>query len=110
MRSYLIDEIDPWDMEKIEDFLKKNAIKSPIEGIFWIKIPDHLLTETQLRHKDCSPYFCAIELGKGWLKLELLVRSSKKIKCQCMGYCNERQREFLISYVNNMIEELGIRT
>jgi len=110
MRSYFIDEISPRDMKKIEEYLRKNAIPSSIENLFWIQIPEGILTKEQIEHKECAPYMCAIELGKDWIKLEFFVRSSKSLRCSCTGYCTERQRSFLIDYVNRMINQLGIRT
>jgi len=110
MRSYLIDEISPQDMEKISNFLKKNAVSSSLEKVFWIQIPDELLTEIQLQHKDCRPHMCALELGRDWIKLELYVRSLKNMRCTCAAYCTAKQRDFIIAYANKMIEELGVRT
>ncbi len=110
MRSYLIDEISPRDIKKIGKFLKKNALSSSLDRIFWIQIPEELLTEEQLQHKECRPYICALELGSDWLKLEFLVRSSRNMMCTCSNYCTERQRNFVIEYANRMIEELGVRT
>jgi len=110
MRSYLIDEISPKDIKKINEFLKRNALSSSLDKIFWIQIPNELLTQEQLRHKECGPYICALELGKDWLKLEFFVRSSKNIRCTCSGYCTARQRDFVIGYANRIIEELGVRT
>ncbi len=110
MKAYLIDEISKKDMQKIEEFLKNNAISSSIEGLFWIQIPEQLLTKEQAEHKDCAPHICALELGNNWIKLELFVRSSKSLRCTCCGYCTKEQRNFIISYANRMIDYLGVRT
>ena len=110
MRAYLIDEISRKDMEKIAEFLKKNAIPSSMDKVFWIQIPEQLLTKEQMAHKECMPYMCAVELGKDWIKVEFFVRSSKNIKCTCCRYCTDEQRNFIINYTNNMIEQLGVRT
>jgi hypothetical protein len=110
MRSYLLDEIAPNDMKKINEFLEKNAIQSSLDKIFWIQIPEELLTQVQLQHKGCGPYICALELGKDWIKLEFYVRSSKNMRCICSGYCTAEQRDFVIGYVNRMIDDLGVRT
>ena len=39
MRAYLIDEISDSGMEKINGFLKKNAITSNLDQLFWVPIP-----------------------------------------------------------------------
>ncbi len=110
MRAYLIDEISPADMKKINNFLSENALASGIEKLFWVRIPDDLLSELQLRHKDCQPHYFAIELGDSWIKLEFLIRNLKKMRCNCNGYCTHAQREFILGYAQNIIDKLGIRT
>jgi hypothetical protein len=110
MRAYLIDELSSAGMEKITGFLKKNAINSNLDEIFWIRIPDGLLSETQLRHRDCRPHVFAAELGPGWIKLEFFVRSSKKMQCSCQGYCTSEQITYVTEFAADMIKQLGIRT
>ena len=68
MRAYLIDELSSNEMEKINGFLKKNAISSNLDKIFWIRIPDGLLSKTQIQHRDCQPHVFAAEQG---MKLEM---------------------------------------
>jgi hypothetical protein len=110
MRSYLIDEIYASDMQKITGFLKENAMKSNLDNLFWIRIPDDILNETQFEHNNCKPHVFAVELGKDWLKLELYVRSLKKIQCSCPAYATPQQKDFIINFAHHMIEQLGIRT
>jgi len=110
MKAYLIDELSPSDMEQITDFLKKNAIRSNLDHIFWIQIPDYLLSDTQLLHRNCRPHVFAAELGTNWLKMEFFVRSLKKMQCTCPGYCNTKQTNYIISFVHTMITRLGIST
>jgi hypothetical protein len=110
MRAYLIDELSSSGMEKIAGFLKKNAIKSNMDKIFWIRIPEGLLSETQLRHPECQPHVFAAELGPGWIKLEFFVRSSKKMQCTCQGYCTSKQVNYITEFAADMIKQLGIRT
>jgi hypothetical protein len=110
MRSYLIDEIYPSDMQKIKGFLKENAMKSNLDDLFWMRIPDDILNETQFEHQNCRPHVFAVELGKDWLKLELFVRSLKKIQCTCPAYATPQQTDFIINFAHRMIEQLGIET
>jgi len=110
MRSYLIDEISPADMEKVTGFLKKNVVVSNLDQIFWVKIPQDLLSETQFQHRDCQPHAFAVEVGHDWVKLEFLVRSLKNMRCTCPGYSTKQQRAFIINFAHNMIKELDIHT
>lgn len=110
MKAYLIDEISSSDMEKINGFLRENAITSNLDQISWIRIPDDLLSDTQFEHHICQPHVFAVELGLDWVKLEFFVRSLKNIRCTCPGHCTEPQRDYVIKFAHGMIEQLGIRT
>lgn len=110
MRAYLIDEISPAGMGKITGFLKKNAIRSGLEEIFWVQIPEGLLSKTQQQHLDCGPHVFAAELGPDWVKLEFFVRSSKNMKCSCQGYCTPAQTTYVSEFATRMVNRLGIRT
>jgi hypothetical protein len=110
MRAYLIDEILFTEMEKITGFLTKNAIRSKLDKIFWIRIPEGLLSEIQLQHIDCQPHVFAVELGPDWIKLEFFVRSSKNMQCTCQGYCTSKQITHVTEFAADMINQLGIRT
>jgi len=110
MRAYLIDEIPHSDMEKITDFLQKNAINSNLDQIFWVRIPEDLLSGAQFSHHECRPFAFAVELGDDWVKLEFLIRSQPNIRCDCSGYCNAQQMDFVIKFAHNMLDRLKIRT
>ena len=110
MRSYLIDEISPPDMAKIEGYLEQNAIKSHSKKIVWVQMPQDLLSVTQFQHRDCQPYAFAIELGPNWIKLESLVRNLKNLHCICNDYCTLQQRDFILNFAHKMMEHQDIRT
>ena len=110
MRAYLIDEIGNPDMEKIKGFLSRNAIESGMEGIFWVKVPPDLLSETQHQHEACRPHVFAVELGRGFVKWELFVRSLQNMRCTCPGFCTSPQRDFIIRFADLMVDQLNIRT
>ena len=110
MRAYLIDEISAPDMKKITGFLKENAMNSSLDSLFWIKIPEDILSETQFEHRHCRPHVFAVELGKDWLKLEMFVRSLKNIQCTCPAYATPQQKDFIINFAHHMVDQLGIRT
>ena len=97
-------------MERIAAFLQKNTIKTAFEGLFWVKIPADLLSSVQFRHNACRPFVFAVEIGADQIKAEFLIRSLKKLGCECQGYCTPQQRDFIFRFTDNMIEDLGIRT
>ena len=110
MKYYLVDEISDKDMDKIRGFLKQNAVESQIEGLFWIELSEDLLNKQQSLHKGCQPYRFALEMGKDWIKAELFIRSSDNIRCDCSGYCNASQRDFISNFIESMISKLSIKT
>lgn len=110
MRSYLIDEIGPSDVKKISDYLKRNAAASSLDQIFWVTIPNDILSQTQFQHRDCQPHAFAVELGLNWIKLEFFIRSMKNMRCTCPGYGTRQQQAFIISFAHSMIEQLDICT
>lgn len=110
MKSYYIDEISEKDMKTVGEYLKTEGFSSSLEKIFWIPLPDGLLSPQQSEHKQCQPHVFALELGKGWIKAEMFVRSLKNMRCTCPGYCEEGQRGYVIFFVENLIGRLGIGT
>ncbi len=110
MRAYLIDEIGNPELERIKGFLAQNAIGSGMDGIFWVKVPSDLLTGAQHLHEACRPHVFAVELGRGFVKLELFIRSLANMRCTCPGFCTSPQRDFVIRFADSMLDQLNIRT
>ena len=75
MRYYLIDEISHQDMEKVNRYLYRAAMRSELEKLFWVKIPKGLLSEIQFQHIECGPHVFAIEPGTDWIKIEFFIRN-----------------------------------
>jgi len=110
MRAYLIDEIGGQDVERLREFLKEHAIRSSLDQIFWVPVPDDLLSETQYLHVQCRPHVFAVELGPDWIKLEFFVRTLKSMRCECPAYCTPVQRDYILRFADGIIEQLHIRT
>ena len=110
MKSYYVDEISASDLKKITAYLGENAKESGMDRLFWVEMPSDCLTVFQSEHSECKPYRFAIETGDRWLRAELFVRTSVKFRCECNDYCNDKQKEFIMSYVDNMLSKLDIRT
>lgn len=110
MKSYLIDEIASEDIKNIVEYLKKNGSTSGMENLFWIEVPDNYLNDLQAAHSKCAPHQFAVETGDSWIKTEFFIRTSKKFRCDCNGYCDAGQRKFIIEYMDAVIDKLNIRT
>lgn len=109
MRSYYVDELNPGDMQRLLPHLEAMGLQASMENIYWLQVPDKLLTQEQIAHMDqCGPFVASMETGPNWLKAELLIRSRGKLRCSCITYATPEQREWLITQVDNMLRDLDI--
>ena len=77
-------------------------------GVYWVPIDPGLLSPTQSMHVQCRPFFAAIELQTDRLSMELLVRTQNRIRCECIAYATDEQRNWLIRLVDDLLAQLGI--
>jgi len=110
LRSYLVDEVSGSDIRKACEFLNRNAIRSDIEDVFWVPLPESLLSIAQVQHPHCAPHVFAIELGDTWIKVEFFVRSLASLRCECQSYTTPEQMQFIIEFLHHMLSELDIET
>ncbi len=110
MRSIVLDELRPPDMEKLMGHLEAHLGASSLPDVFWLQVPDDLLTPTQREHADCGPHRVAVVLELDSLRLELLVRAAQSLRCSCTDYATSAQRDWLIAYLDDLIEQLELRT
>ncbi len=109
MKQYVIDQLRESDYEKIKEYLEEHASSTVMEGIYWIEMPESLYTEIQKQHESCQPYYFAVNLTRRSVSFEWLVRSRNTLKCACIAYATGSQRDFIINFADNMLNELGIR-
>ena len=108
MKQYIIDELRYNDHEKIKLYLTENLGTSEVDGIYWLPLDKRLLTDEQASHTECLPLFFVIDLRPERISCELLVRTKNRIKCACIGYATEKQRNWLIRYADDMLDQLEI--
>jgi hypothetical protein len=109
MRCYLIEDFYPEHIARIVAALKDKGYAGSLEGVFYLPMPERLLTEEQRAHAvECGPHFCALEVDEESLKLELLVRAANKLRCACVMYATAEQREYIIDFLDSFIRELDI--
>ncbi|WP_285904893.1 hypothetical protein [Pseudodesulfovibrio pelocollis] len=113
MRTYIIEDLYDADYETILKAFDELELKSQIEGMYYLPLPEDLLQPEQRDHlAECGPYFMALEAVRNpagnQLRLELLVRGRKKIRCSCVCYATAPQRKHMIEYLDQFIEELEI--
>lgn len=110
MRQYLIDQLRFGDRERLKAHLDETYGEAEIEGIYRVYIPEELLTQLQASHTECHPLYFSFELMDDALSCELLVRTNNSIRCSCIGYATETQRDWLIRHVDAMFAKLDIIT
>ncbi|MBF0117715.1 MAG: hypothetical protein HQK79_02695 [Desulfobacterales bacterium] len=108
MKQYIIDELRPQDYQKIKEYFDKNLGMPKINSIYWVELSDYLLNDIQISHPECKPFYFAIELGQKQISCELLIRSQNKIRCNCINYADERQRNWVINFIDTIFNDLNI--
>jgi hypothetical protein len=109
VRSYLIDEINPNELQKLLSYLNSKGHKGTMESIYWLQLPQELLSPEQDEHSgECGPFICTLETGPSWLKAELLIRGRGKLRCSCIQYASPEQRRWLIAQIDDILQKLNI--
>ncbi len=109
MKQYVIDELRQEDFIRLKDYIHENFLPSGVSGVYWLPIDKNNLTDVQLEHVDCQPYYFALDLDPQFISCEFLVRSKKEIKCECIGYATEKQRNWMIDVIDTMFDLLEIK-
>ena len=109
MKQYIIDDLRIEDYYKLKDYLDQYLLSSPINGIYWLRLDEDILSPIQKDHQECQPHIFALMLEEDFLSCEFLVRTEKKIKCDCMDYADKKQRNWLMDQADAILEKLDIQ-
>ena len=110
MKQYVIDELRPKDYQMIKSFMDEKFGSSNVDGVYWIELDHNILTPIQKEHTECQPFYFAAVLELNIIAFELLVRTKNRMRCSCMGYATENQRNWLIRVADAIFDKLGIKT
>lgn len=105
MRQYVIDELDSETIERVRNYLDSHCEKSALGNLYWLRIPDDMLSPDQYSHGSCQPHCVGIELGDRFVNFEMLVRSRNSLKCNCIAYVTPQQRQFILSFIDRLTGE-----
>ncbi|MDR2458381.1 MAG: hypothetical protein LBD41_07935 [Clostridiales Family XIII bacterium] len=98
-----INELTFEEIKKTKDYLKVNTITGKIEGIFWLIIPDNILTNEQITLLNTKgPFKIAIEVGKNNIIFEILVRS-ESLDNSGGGLPTKEQYNFILNFYNKLV-------
>ena len=109
MKQYVIDELRLQDYEKIKSYLDANFAPAGIDGLYCVPLETTILTAIQKEHADCRPHYFAIDIEENLLSCELLVRTRNRVRCDCICYATETQRNWLINLIDGVLSELAIK-
>ena len=110
MKQYVINELRPTEHQKIKAYLDKKLGSSALSGMYWLPLESSYYSGIQTEHTSCQPFYFAIELEPDNITCELLARTQNRMRCNCMSYATEEQRNWLVRFVDNIFDELGIKT
>jgi hypothetical protein len=110
MKQYLIDELRPDDYQRLKAYLDENFGASSVAGLYWIPLRSELLDTVQQAHTQCQPFYVAVELEPDRLACELLVRTTNRVRCDCIQYATEIQRNWIIQSIDAIFEKLNLKT
>lgn len=109
MKQYVIDQLRWNDYEAIKGYLDARGEKTPMEGIYWLSLPETLYSAVQKDHSQCHPYYFAVNLSFDSADFELLIRSRQILRCNCIAYADRAQRDYILGFADEMLEQLGIK-
>ncbi len=109
MKQYVFDQLREQDHDQVHEFLTRNAEKTVFDDIFWLNLPEDLYAEIQKEHRECWPFYFAVNLSQTSVDFELLIRSKNILRCGCIRYADRRQRDYILDYADKMLEDLEIR-
>ncbi|UCG11035.1 MAG: hypothetical protein JSU72_10720 [Deltaproteobacteria bacterium] len=110
MKQYVIDQLREEDFQRLERHLTSRAEAGELPGIYWLTVPESLYEEQQQEHKDCQPFYFAINLDRQAISFELLIRTRKRLRCSCIKYADQKQRDYILTYADGLFEELKLIT
>lgn len=110
MRQFVIDDLSPLEQDNLDSYLKRNLKAGPMIGLYWIVLSPEILSDIQKEHHDCAPFYLGVEVRKESICFELLVRSNTNIHCNCIAHTTPEQRQYVLDFIDTMLDEEQIRS
>ena len=108
MQAFLVDNLNPEEIKKLSSVLPQFTQPSPVEGLYWIPIPEEILAPIQKAHTHCQPHYFAVELGEDFISFEFLVRNFHRVRCDCIAPATNQQKLFLLELAKKIFEKAGV--
>jgi hypothetical protein len=108
MKQYVVDQLRYHDYEKLKGCLDQCYGQAAMGAVYWIALDQDVLSPIQREHRECQPHVAAVELEETRLSLEMLVRTRHRIRCNCIAYATQEQRDWLIRRLDDILKQLDI--
>lgn len=108
MKQYVIDQLRLQDYDTLKQYMDERFGGSGVNGLYWIPMDTEIYGDVQKAHAECHPFFFAVELTEGRMSCELLVRTTRRMRCDCIAYASTTQRNWIIDVMDAILEKLCI--
>ena len=108
MKQYVIDQLRLEDYHPLKQYMDERFDGSGVGGLYWVPLNADLYGYVQQAHGDCHPFYFAVELTEERMSCELLVRTTQRMRCDCVAYASTEQRNWIIDTMDAVLEKLGI--
>ncbi len=111
MRSYLVDEIQPDVLDRVEELLAEQGCQSGIERLYWLTPDEEWLLPIHREHMEsCAPHCLALERLDDGLRLEFLVRAKGRMRCECVCYLSPEAERRMMDKLDALIAKAEAET
>ncbi len=108
MQGLKIDKLTKEEIFRLKEVLPHFTQPAVVDDVYWIPIPEELLTPIQLKHKECQPHYFAVEVGENFLNFEFLARTFQRVRCACMAPATPEQKLFLMELAKKIFTAAGV--
>ncbi len=108
MQAFSVDHLSKEEVSRLAKALPEFTKPSPLDGLFWVPIPEEILSPVQRAHVSCQPHYFAVELGEDFISFDFLVRNFQRIRCDCIAPATNQQKLFLLELAKKIFATAGV--
>ncbi len=108
MQAFSVDKLSKEEVKRLAEILPQFTKPSPLDGLFWIPIPEEILAPVQKAHVSCQPHYFAVELGEDFISFDFLVRNFQRVRCDCITPATNQQKLFLLELAKRIFSAAGV--
>lgn len=109
MDSYSRTGISPEQQRALLALLDSMGYGAGMDGLYWLPLQEEDLSPLQREHlADCGPYALALEVEKGCLVLEFLIRARNSLCCNCIHPASPKVAAHMQAKLEALLACVGI--